>query len=183
MTQRRSADAGISLIEVLVSLSIFAVIGIAGLAVLNTVARTGERTDGRLDRLAELDRAFLIVSSDLEQVTPAGITMEGGELAFERSGSEQDIDMALLLDEATLTRRIDLAGGTSVDQHLLGGVTALEWRLMDRARRWHETWPPPGVETPGRPFAAELTLSVMRAETAPPQSLTRLILLPAAQGR
>ena len=42
MNAKRAGDAGLSLIEVLVSLAIFAVIGVAGLTVLDTVARTGE---------------------------------------------------------------------------------------------------------------------------------------------
>lgn len=183
MTRSRSADAGVSLIEVLVSLAIFAIIGVAGLAVLNTVTGTGERTDGRLDRLAELDRAFLVISRDLEQVSTAEMTLDGSILAFQRTAAEQNIEMVLLLDQATLTRRIEVADGTSVDQQLLTGVTELEWRVMDRTKRWHETWPPAGVEAPGRPHAAELTLAVLRAESAAPQPLTRLILLPAGQGR
>ena len=62
-------------------------------------------------------------------------------------------------------------------------LAGLEWRLMDGAKRWHGTWPPAGVDTPGRPLAAKLTLDVWRDEVATPQSLTRLIPLPAGQGR
>ncbi|MCX7560521.1 prepilin-type N-terminal cleavage/methylation domain-containing protein [Sulfitobacter sp. F26204] len=183
MTQKRGADAGISLIEVLVSLAIFAVIGIAGLAVLNTVARTGERTDGRLDRLAELDRAFLVISRDLEQVTMAEMALDAGMLAFHRTGSERDIEIVFLFDQSALVRRIESRVGGIVDQLLLTGVAGLQWRLMDRSKRWHESWPPAGTETPGRPYAAELTLDVLRAENIAPQRVTRLILLPAGQGR
>ena len=75
MNAKRAGDAGLSLIEVLVSLAIFAVIGVAGLTVLDTVARTGENTEGRLERLADIDRAFLVIRRDLAQIAPIDVTL------------------------------------------------------------------------------------------------------------
>lgn len=183
MSQKRSPDAGLSLIEVLVSLSIFALIGIAGLAVLNTVARTGERTDGRLERLAELDRAFLVVSRDLAQVTLAGMSLENGTLSFQRAGAQRPLDIAFLLQNTRLIRRVDLGTGMPVDQHLLPQVATLEWRLLDGAKRWHQLWPPASFDSPTRPLAAEVTLNIWREGIDAPQTLTRLFALPAGQGK
>jgi general secretion pathway protein J len=179
----RQGDAGISLVEVLVSLAIFAVIGVAGLAVLNTVSRTGERTEGRLDRLAEIDRSFMVIRRDLAQVSPGGLSLEGGFLSFRRSGETRDVPLSIGLAEQVLERRANVSVGEPVHQQLLTGVAEVNWRLLDGARRWHSDWPPPGSEAPGRPIAAELRLRVFRAEAEGPQEVTRLFALPAGFGQ
>lgn len=183
MNAKRSSDAGLSLIEVLVSLAIFAIIGIAGLAVLNTVARTGERTDGKLDRLAEIDRAFLVIRRDLAQVAAGNITLDGDVLTFRRAAQDQAVNVTYLLENTMLLRRIALPVGAPVDQQLLTQVTMAEWRLMDGRQSWQSGWPT-GPNTPGnRPHAAELTLDLRSADAMSPQTITRLIVLPAGQSR
>ncbi len=187
MSQTRSPDAGLSLIEVLVSLAIFAVIGVAGLAVLDTISRTSERTEGRLERLADIDRAFLVIRRDLAQITRTQITLDADGIAFGRLRGDGDgsVRLAFALDGTTLTRQVDQAGADPVRQSLLNGVIAVEWRLLDGARRWHPVWPPAGADTTAYPppLAAELTLDILQPQSEAPQPVTRLIVLPAGQGR
>lgn len=184
MTPARRGDAGLTLVEVLVSLAIFAVIGVAGLAILNTVARTGERTEGRLDRLAEIDRAFLVIRRDLMQIAPAAVTLGDSAFAFRRLAADGAVPVTFLVEDTTLTRRIgQAAAGDAVDQTLLSGTASIRWRLLDGARAWHTVWPPLNAEAAGRPLAAEMTLEVWRAGADSPDTITRLFTLPAGQGR
>lgn len=177
---RRPGDAGVSLIEVLVSLSIFAIIGVAGLSVLNTVSRTGERTDGRLERLSDIDRSFLILRRDLMQMEGFTATLEAGALGFFRPLEETSVSITYLAADGALVRRIGMASSDPVDQLLLEGIRAADWQLMDGTGRWHATWPP-GTD-PQRPHAAELSLQ-LRTETDRPEEITRLFPLSAGQGR
>ena len=183
MSTRRAQDAGLSLIEVLVSLVIFAVIGVAGLTVLSTVARTGEQTEGRLERLAEVDRAFLVIRRDLAQSLGADITLDNNALSFGRASEGQSLNITYLSEEDVLLRQIQGVAATPVDQQLLSGIADMQWRLLDGARRWHTEWPPAGTDGPVRPTAAELTVGIWRMEAARPAVVTRLMLLPAGQGR
>lgn len=183
MTRARTGDAGLSLVEVLVSLAIFAVIGVAGLAILNTVARTGEMTEGRLERLAEIDRAFLIIRRDLAQIAPSEITLDGDVLAFQRLSADSRVALTFRVEDTTLTRRVGNADTGPVDQKLLPRTTSAQWRLLDGSQDWHTLWPPTDDGATGRPQAVELTLELRRADADVPEVVTRLFPLPAGQGR
>ncbi len=182
MTAPRQAEAGVTLIEVLVSLAIFAVIGIAWLSVLNTVARTGERTDGRVERLAEIDRAFLVIRRDLAEIAASGTRLADGALTFRRLAPDGALQMTYRLQDTTLIREITRDTAAPVAQHMLTGVASMEWQLLDAGRRWVAAWPPPGADGQ-RPGAAQLTLDLWRAGLDRPQTVTRLFPLPAGQGR
>lgn len=183
MNPKRNGEAGLSMVEVLVSLAIFAVIGIAGLAVLNTVARTGERTEGRLERLAEIDRTFLIIRRDLAQIMSPTVNLDAQNLAFQRMYEDKSLKLAYHFKNTVLVRQIDVSAAQPVQQQLLTGISSAEWRLMDRGRQWHTVWPPTNQESKSAPIAAELTLNISRPDIPTPQSVTRLIVLPAGQGR
>lgn len=181
MSETRHHDAGLTLIEVLVSLAIFAVIGVAGLTVLNTVARTGERTDGRLERLAEIDRAFLVIRRDLAQIEPSDTRLADDTLRFQRLHTDGSQKVIYRLDDTTLIREISLDAASPVAQQMLAGVASMEWRLMDSSHQLTDTWPVEGAQQ--HPRAAELMLDVWREGRDLPQRVTRLFPLPAGQMR
>lgn len=179
----RAGDAGVSLIEVLVSLAIFAIIGVAGLGVLNTVARTGERTEGRVEHLADIDRAFLIIRRDLLQMRGTSVTLDQDAFRFVREAEGEPVAVAYLQDEDALVRRIERPSATDVDQRILAGVATASWQLLDREGRWHSVWPPDLTSGPVRPQGAEMMLSVADDAVGPAQTITRLFVLAAGQGR
>ena len=181
MTPARHGEAGVTLIEVLVSLAIFAVIGIAGLTVLDTVARTGARTDGRVERLAQIDRAFLVVRRDLAQIGPSDTRLAEGALTFRRLAGDRAFQVTYRIDDTALLRDIGQGSAAPMAQRMLTGVAAMRWRLLDARGDWIEDWPPAG--TAARPRAAELTLDLWRDGLDAPQTVTRVFPLPAGQGR
>lgn len=183
MSDNRSRDAGLSLIEVLVSLAIFAIIGIAGLAVLNTVARTGERTEGWLERLAEVDRAFLVMRRDLTQIKNAEVTLVANVLSFARASGDRTVNIAYALNDDIWIRQVKGSVDAPVSQRLLTDISSASWRVLDDAGRWQSDWPPAASTAVTRPRAAELTLGIWRKGAVQPASVTRLIVLPAGQGR
>jgi general secretion pathway protein J len=166
----------------LVAMSIFAVIGIAGLGILDTVLRTNDRTEGRLERLAEIDRALLILRRDLAQLDAAPVTLTDDTLSFQRAGADRPVGIRFALDQnGTLTRNLADTTGEPVAQTLLTEVSTADWRLMDGARRWQDNWPP--GDDPAVPIAAELTLTLRLPMVSDPVSVTRLIALPEGARR
>ncbi|WP_147114747.1 prepilin-type N-terminal cleavage/methylation domain-containing protein [Tateyamaria sp. syn59] len=68
MTGRRH-NAGVTLVEMLVALTISALIGVAGFALLEGVTRAEASVSGRLARLEAQDRAFRLLTLDLANAT------------------------------------------------------------------------------------------------------------------
>jgi len=71
-----AGEAGFTLIELIISLALFALIAMAGLSLVEALLNIQQRTSGRLDRLAELQRAMYVLDNDLTQASAGPITGE-----------------------------------------------------------------------------------------------------------
>jgi general secretion pathway protein J len=83
---------GFTLMEVLVTVVIMAVIGLASAAVINAIMRTSEQSEQAIARLEKLQYSMLILEQDIRQIVardnPTGryIFIDEGRLGFVRSG-------------------------------------------------------------------------------------------------
>lgn len=68
---------GFTLIEIMIALSIFTLIGLASTAVMTTVIDSNELSEQRFDKLQMLQRAMLMIERDVMQATPRAIRIEG----------------------------------------------------------------------------------------------------------
>ena len=186
---RRDPMAGFSLVEVLVALVLFALIGMAGFSMLDQVLRTQRLTEGRLERLAEMQRMMHLVTLDFTQArgqslrledAPAGVTLILRRNATEASGGS--VALSYLLVDGVLTRTVAMRAGVDpTRQPLLHDVAAVAWQFYETGAGWGNIWPPansaspPGQPTPN-PSAVELTVTMATAEGA---QLRRVVILPA----
>lgn len=182
----RQPAAGFTLVEVLVALVLFALIGMAGFSMLDQVLRTERQTEGRLDRLAELQRAMYLISLDFGQAqadtliaTPAD---EGLLVALQRSAPDAlagSLSLTYLFQNGGLVRAVSQPGAGQAVQPLIRQVLAVEWRFYDPDGGWLDQWPPPGqlvvAGRPGRnPQAVDLTITLADGK----RTLRRVALLP-----
>lgn len=175
-------DAGVTLVELLVALVVFALIAVAGFALVDGTLRVQERTDGRLERLAEVQRALHLVTADFEQAADGPLVLVDGTLSFRRAGASAetaDIPVSYTLDDDALIRTVG-AGVAARPQRLLTGVSAARFQVFTTQAGWTET-PPLGPDgLPIRPSAVSAEFELASAESGLSGSLRRIIVLPAA---
>ena len=167
----RDPAAGVTLIEMVVALAIFALIGGAGYSMLDQVLRTDARTTGRLERLGDLQRALFLVGQDFAQAGAHSVVQVGGGLTLGRDPAVIRYDLA----GGVLRRVVTDAGESKAEQALVADVQAVRWRFLDLRRGWVPDLPAgTGQERTRNPQAVEMVLTLPGE-----QEVRQVVILPA----
>jgi general secretion pathway protein J len=161
--------AGFTLLELLVAVAIFSVVGVLALSGYTQLQRQSEYAEARLDRTREVQRVVQTLAQDIEQAEPRPIREPIGDaqlpamalgvageyrLQFTRAGWSNTAG----LQRPTLQRvgyRMDnqdlwrdywpvLDRTISVEpvrQKMLTGVRSITIRALDGTRTWVDQWP------------------------------------------
>lgn len=190
---------GFTLLELLVALSIFALLAAMAYGGLNTVMKARAATDAQALRLSQLQYTFFWLGRDIEQTVnrtvrdeygdpqPAlrGIELGDYRLALTRGGWRNPVHrprstlqrVAYGLRDDQLLRVywnvLDRAPDSQpVENVLLDGVERLELRYLDAKKEWHDDWPAAvtgAAANTAPPLAVEVTI-----ETKQEGRITRL---------
>jgi general secretion pathway protein J len=163
---------GFTLLELVVAMSIFAVLAIMAYGGLDQVLRAREASDRVMNRVAELQMAWSLIERDLEQAMPRPIRdgfgdpqpalTGGGDSLVEltRAGWPNPLRrprgtmqrVAYALDGDTLQRWswnvLDRAQDSEPRKtQLIEAVEAAELRFRDQDGNWGAQWPPSSTNT------------------------------------
>ena len=200
MSAFRRGDEGFTLVELLVALTIFALLSAAGVTLLSFSVRAQAAADERLTRLAEIRRAGALLTTDLAQAAPRISRDEAGAVkpAFVGGSGQGDVMILSLVRrgwenvngaarpslqkvqyrwasgrlERTAWRHVD--GGLALEPvAVVSGVRNVRLRYRDPRGEWRERWDPtqPGL----MPSAVELIM-----ETEESGSIRQLFLVGTA---
>lgn len=183
---------GFTLLELLVALSIFALLSAMAYGGLNTVMRSQQAVTAQAERLAQLQKAFLFLGRDITQAIdrqirgefgdpqPAmvGLTLGERRLELTRNGWRNPVgrkrsnlqrvawgvrdEQLLRLYWNVLDRAPD---SEPLETVMLDGVEALELRFLDAKQQWSEVWPAVNrgvTSSDALPRAVEVTLETER---------------------
>ena len=173
---RYTACHGFTLLELLVSVSVFAILSVMAYGGLSNVIDNSQQTDVAMERLQQVQLAMLKVSRDLSQLSVRNIRDEYGNpnnyimngdgdtifVEFTRNGQRNPAEfkrshlqrVAYRLDENTLTRLHwpQLDRSQEMEPHesvLLDQVESAEIRYLDSNLEWHNEWPPLSQDNQG----------------------------------
>ena len=175
-----ATDAGFTLVEVIIAVALLGLIAMAGFTMLDGQMRVQAGTDGRIERLAALQRAMLVMTSDLEQLSSGSLEPADGGFAFRRYAADPgagEIDVRYALDGDVFRRT--LAGGplTTRSQKLVADVSSVSWSFYTPQRGWRPQWPPEDGREGERPAAVAIDLALKGAPAG--SHLRRVVELPA----
>ena len=166
---RQDDEHGFTLVELLVSLFIFALLSAAGVALLSFSVRAQETAEIELGRIADLRRTGALLAGDLAQAAARPWRDENGEsrpaffgstgeregpiLAFVRRGAEnledaprpsvQRIEYRLAGDRLERRSWTMIDGAPSrPESAMLDGVRRIRLRYRDRSGEWRDRWDP-----------------------------------------
>ena len=161
---------GFTLLEVLVVVTLFALLALIGHGALHTVLDARARVASELAKLQRVQSTFMLLERDLGQAVPrvvrdlhgveqpafAGAAhAQGLRLELTRAGWRNSLGsprstlqrVFYVLDQGVL-RRVDFpvldgaSPDTARERVLLDEVHGVVLRFLDRDRRWHAQWPP-----------------------------------------
>ena len=90
--QPNDHNAGFTLIEILVAMAIFTIIGLASTGVLNSVINSDQLSSERFEKLEELQRAMLTIERDILQIVPRKVRINSEPVSAVISGGEDVFD-------------------------------------------------------------------------------------------
>jgi len=162
--QGRYVSRGFTLLEMLVALAIFGLIAVMSYSGLSAVLNQQSQTEAAAERLSELQKTYLIMQRDIEQMVPRPIRDEFGDeqaplvgedtLRFTRGGWSNPVGYPRsslqrvgygYVDEQ-LTRYswavLDRAQDSQpLEQPLVEQVEGMEIRYLAANDEWQEQWP------------------------------------------
>ena len=183
--QLPNRQSGFTLMEILVALFIFAVVGLISAQLLGRTVNAYEVLDDRGQRLGQLHRARLVVERDMLQFRNRPIRMAQGEplpalmigdegaLSMTRGGWRNPLQrprselqrVGYRMQDEKLVRGywsvLDRRGDEEpISQTLLEGVEELEFFAVDQSGEEHKVWPPKAGQGAGQLQIAGLVLRV-----------------------
>lgn len=177
---------GFTLIEMVVAVAIFAVVGVLAYGGLNYILKNQEHIQDSATRLKNMQLTFRYLERDIGQSINRSVRNQFGDLqhafigdedkalSFTHSGWRNPAELVRSklqrvtyeLTDKTLRRHswAQLDGAIAEDYfstNLLEDVDSISMRYLDSGRQWHTTWPPlnSNPQGIGIPIAVEITIN------------------------
>jgi general secretion pathway protein J len=169
MRSANSRERGFTLLELLVAMAIFAILGTLALSGYTELQRQSEYAEQRLERTREVQRAIQAIAQDLGQIEPRPVREPLGETVLPAVLATESIEYGIQFTRAGWSNTAGLARPTlqrvgyrldgeglwrdhwpvldrtlvmePVRVKLLTQVRTVRFRFMNASREWVDRWP------------------------------------------
>jgi general secretion pathway protein J len=169
MRSAATREGGFTLLELLVAMAIFAILGTLALSGYTELQRQSEYAEQRLERTREVQRAIQAIAQDLGQIEPRPIREPLGETVLPAVLATESIEYGIQFTRAGWSNTAGLARPTlqrvgyrldgeglwrdhwpvldrtlvmePVRVKLLTQVRTVRFRFMNASREWVDRWP------------------------------------------
>jgi general secretion pathway protein J len=169
MRPATSRDRGFTLLELLVAMAIFAILGTLALSGYTELQQQSEYAEQRLERTREVQRAIQTIAQDLGQIEPRPVREPLGETVLPAVLATESIEYGMQFTRAGWSNTAGLARPTlqrvgyrldgeglwrdhwpvldrtlamePVRVKLLTQVRTVRFRFMNASREWVDRWP------------------------------------------
>ncbi len=171
--RKKLTQSGFTLIEILISLAIFAIIGVICAYALRNLINMHDNISNINKRIANLNIALVIMQRDMQQIVDRpirdssghlvqSIILGGSSLEFTNSSNIDPLGTAMHSDLQRIRYQLSGDGLTReiwpvldqpstpvqpLQQPILGGVSKLQFQLVDENNQPQSVWPPPGAQS------------------------------------
>lgn len=154
-----NTQRGFTLLEMLIAIAIFAMIGLAANAVLSTVMTNDEVTQKFSKRLKDMQQGFGVIERDLGQMvarTFRGLDSEHSKFFFQSGSNILDSE-----SEALVFHRLGWLNPDGVLPR--GSIQSLAYVVVEgRLERWYYPYPEPAIGA--EPFKSVIVENVLSVE-------------------
>ena len=134
------AQAGFSLIEIVIALGLFSLISLAGVVMVSSILGVRERTEGRLEELGDLQRGLMLITSDFQQASAGSLRVDSTGASLSRPTQSGPISVKYIAQDEQIARVLSAGAAASVPQPLLDQVGAVRWRVLLSSGTWVDAW-------------------------------------------
>ncbi|WP_330983532.1 MULTISPECIES: type II secretion system minor pseudopilin GspJ [Enterobacterales] len=175
MSQRTRHQQGFTLLEIMIALTIFAVISTLAWQILDGAMRTSSASDAAAVKITQLQRTYNLLSRDFYQLQARAPRNEGDAFIERDDGLElttlSGISGQLQLERVRWRLKdkrlwrdvwstIDSPASVGPEEvPILSEVSSMKWRF------WHDGWQDKWPETDHQPAGVELTLTMENGDT------------------
>lgn len=173
---------GYTLVEVLIAVTVFAVLAATAYTALNGLSRAALEHRQRSADLASLQMALARLDADIRQIVSRTVRDVDGRRQPALVGQRQNLVATragwanpAMIERSNLQRfswayadgelirtawpvNDPVAASRPMGEPVLDGLRHQQWRYRDQTGRWHEQWPPEGVPAHVLPAALEMQI-------------------------
>ena len=169
----RIKASGFTLVELLISVAIFATVALMAGTGLRSVLTARDVAEDNATRLSELQRGMNIIQNDIEQIINRKVRDEYGDMlpavegsatdgyiVFTRTGVQNPLKLqrsslqriAYLIDDTDLVRQAWYYVDGAVEDNaqetiIISDIDSLEFAFLSAEEKWEEQWPTSTLES------------------------------------